>query len=284
LADGRVSFDRAVATAGLIAAGASREQVEASFGFDLNGVARIAARHRRMTGASEEAAYRSRFFAMQPSLDESEWRVWGQLPGYEGRIVEKALSRRADTFPNTGGMRRVGRGERTADALVSVAQDSLDGTATGNGSTTPLACVFVDAALAETSNGEAGVEIAAGPRVGPATLERILCGGRVQLIGMRDNKPVWHTRASRSIPPAIRRFVLHRDGGCVIDGCSSRYRLEPHHEVPWGQFGSHDPDNLVTLCWYHHHVAIHGEGYRLEPGTPPQRRRLIAPRCGSDPP
>lgn len=284
LADGSISFDRALATARLIAAGASTEQVEASRGFDLNGVARITARHRRMTRVSEQAAYRDRFFAMQPSFDESAWRLWGQLPGYEGRIVEKALSERADTFPHADSARRVGRGERAADALVSIAQDSLDGVATGNGSTTPLVNVFVDAALAETSNAEAGAEIAAGPRVGPATLERILCGGRVKLIGMRDNKPVWHSRASRSIPPAIRSFVLHRDGGCVIDGCSSRYRLEPHHLVAWGQFGSHDPDNLVTLCWYHHHIAIHGEGYRFEPGTRPQRRRLIAPRRGPYPP
>lgn len=284
LAEGRVSFDRAVATARLVAAGASREQVEASYGFDLNGVARIAARHRRMTRTSEQAAYRDRFFAMQPSFGESAWRLWGQLPGYEGRIVEKALSERADTFPNTDGARRVGRGERAADALVSIAQDSVDGGATGGGSSTPLANVFVDAAIAEASNGEAGAEIAAGPCVGPATLERILCGGRVKLIGMRDNKPVWHSRAGRSIPPAIRHFVLHRDGGCVIDGCTSRYRLEPHHLLPWGQFGSHDPDNLVTLCWYHHHVAIHGEGYRFEPDTPPQRRRLIGPRRRHDPP
>jgi len=284
LAGGRVSFDRAVATARLLAAGASSEQVEASFGFDLNGVARITARHRRMTRVSEQAAYRDRFLAIQPSFDESAWRLWGQLPGYEGRIVEKALSERADAFPSTGDDRRVGRGERTADALVAIAQDSLDGAATGNGSTTPLVSVFVDADLAETSNGEAGAEIAVGPRVGPATLERILCGGRVQLVGVRGNKPVWYGRSSRSIPPAIRRFVLKRDGGCVIDGCSSRYRLEPHHIVPWSKSRCHDPDNLVTLCWYHHHVAIHGEGYRLEPGTPPQRRRLVAPRRGPDPP
>ncbi len=210
--------------------------------------------------------------------------MWGKLPGYEGRIVEKALSERADSLPSSEVARRVGRGERTADALVSLAQDSLDGAATGNGSTTPLVSVFVDASLAETSNGEAGAEIAAGPRVGPTTLERILCGGRVKLIGTRASQPVWHSRASRSIPPAIRSFVLHRDGGCVIDGCSSRYRLEPHHVIPRNEFGSHDSDNLATLCWYHHHVAIHGEGYRLDPGTPPQRRRLIAPRGGPDPP
>ncbi len=70
LAAGSVSFDRAVATGRLVAAGATDEQVAASYGFDLNGVARITARHRRMTRVSEQAAYRDRYLAMQPSLDE----------------------------------------------------------------------------------------------------------------------------------------------------------------------------------------------------------------------
>jgi hypothetical protein len=48
--------------------------------------------------------------------------------------------------------------------------------------------------------------------------------------------------------------------------------------------GDHDPDNLATLCWFHHHVAIHGAGFRIEPSGPPGCRRLIRPYRGHDPP
>ncbi|HEX9645166.1 MAG TPA: hypothetical protein VGC11_14340, partial [Acidimicrobiia bacterium] len=72
------------------------------------------------------------------------------------------------------------------------------------------------------TNGEAGAEIAYGPRVGPLTLERILCEGRVELIGFRDGRAVTVPDAARAIPPQLRRLVAWRDGGCVIDGCTSR--------------------------------------------------------------
>jgi hypothetical protein len=51
--------------------------------------------------------------------------------------------------------------------------------------------------------------------------------------------------------------VLYRDQGACQAYCSSRSRLQPHHIKPRAQGGDHDPDNLITLCWYHHHVAIH---------------------------
>jgi hypothetical protein len=31
-------------------------------------------------------------------------------------------------------------------------------------------------------------------------------------------------------------------------------------------------------------VAIHGNGFRIDPQSPPQRRRLIPPEPGPDPP
>jgi hypothetical protein len=45
---GEVSFDRALATAKLSAAGASQDVVEASRGFDLSGVTRLTARNQRL--------------------------------------------------------------------------------------------------------------------------------------------------------------------------------------------------------------------------------------------
>ncbi len=143
--------------------------------------------------------------------------------------------------------------------------------------------VFVDLDQANGTGAELGAEVEYGPRVGPNTLTELLCGGSVQVIGLAEGRPVVTSAAAKAIPPAVRRFVAHRDGGCVIDGCTSRYRLQPHHIDHRAHGGSHHPDNLATLCWYHHHVAIHGQGFHIDPDSPPQRRRLIRPRS-HDPP
>jgi hypothetical protein len=71
-------------------------------------------------------------------------------------------------------------------------------------------------------------------------------------------------------------------GSCSIEGCRSRYRLQIHHICPRSRGGSQHPDNLTTLCWYHHHVAIHGMGMEIDRETPVHRRRLRWPR-GRDP-
>ncbi|MEE8458148.1 MAG: HNH endonuclease signature motif containing protein, partial [Acidimicrobiia bacterium] len=111
-----------------------------------------------------------------------------------------------------------------------------------------------------------------------------LCTGRVQIVGLdAEGVPVVTSPAARAIPPAIRHTVTYRDGACVIDGCGSKYRLEPHHIRRFSQGGTHHPDNLATVCWYHHHVAIHGNGYRIDPTSPPLRRRLIKSNPGPGP-
>jgi hypothetical protein len=286
---GEITVERALATARLAAAGATPEVVADSAGYDLDGVRRLASRYRRFTKVDEPRAFRDRYTVLQPNLDTSVWRFWGQLPGYDGRVVAKALQERGDQFRSLPETVSTSQSQRNADALVAMAQDSLDGPSPNAGGLdhaerAPVVTVFVDATIATPTKGAAGAEITFGPRVGPETLQRILCDGSVQLVGLDRGRPVVASATTRAIPPAVRRFVLWRDGGCTIAGCSSRYRLQPHHIREHSKGGDHDPDNLTTVCWYHHHVAIHGNGFRIDPHSPPQRRRLIPPEPGPDPP
>jgi hypothetical protein len=280
------TFDRTVAAVKLADAGGSPRQVEESYGRDLAGVARMIARTRHVTPTVEREVFDSRFFTIQPNLDETRYRMWGEAPGIIGAIIDKAICERADELHRVAGDLPSSRSQRQLDAFAAMAQDSLDGT-TSDHSTSPQVTVFVDARQDDPA--ETTAEIEYGPRVGPDALEQMLCTGRVGIVGLdAHGVPVVTSPAARAIPQAIRDVVTHRDGVCVIDGCHSRYRLQPHHIVRHADGGNHHPDNLATLCWYHHHIAIHGCGYRIDPTSPPLRRRLIKgslspPPRGPDP-
>jgi hypothetical protein len=78
------------------------------------------------------------------------------------------------------------------------------------------------------------------------------------------------------VSPVLRRCVLARDTGCTVEGCSSSYRLEVHHTIPFSEGGSTGAEDLVSLCWFHHQVAIHRLGLEiLRLGI--SRVRLIRP-------
>ena len=79
------------------------------------------------------------------------------------------------------------------------------------------------------------------------------------------------------IGEADRRQIRTADGCRTIVGCTSRYRLRAHHIIPWSQGGATDAENLTAMCWFHHHIAIHARGFRIDPDTPAQRRRLLPP-------
>jgi hypothetical protein len=236
---------------------------------------------RRIRRRDERLAHEERHVRCSLSLDESVGFIHAQLGAYDWQVVNRALDERVDQFPKQA--RVWSREQRRADALVAIAQDWLNETPNEGTSTLgPIVTVLVEAATAAETKGEAGVTISGGPRVGPDTLDRILCEGSVEvMIDQGSDRAPMVSPTSGVIPPKVRRFVLLRDGGCTIDGCTSRYRLEVHHIVPRSQGGTHDVENLATLCWWHHHIAIHGRGYRIDPTSPPKRRRIIPP--GHDP-
>jgi len=141
--------------------------------------------------------------------------------------------------------------------------------------------VVADQGLAEAPGHEQGVAILGGARVGPDTVDLVQCAGRAEVVTVAGQSIVHHG-STGSLRPSLRRAVLARDNGCTIDGCSSTYRLEVHHIIPISKGGDHTPDNLTTLCWWHHHVAVHRRGMRIDPQSPPRRRRLLPPNptCG----
>jgi hypothetical protein len=286
LRSGRLGLDRASHLVKLAATGCPPGLLlEAADEYSLGRLWGLIEARREVTATHEQFAFEARYLVIQPSLDESTFRLSGQLYGTDGQTVDKALRQRADEFSNVPGQ---SQGQMLADALSSVCADSLTGSSEpGNeGRAVTVAEVFVDAALAAPTGGEAGVTTSSGLRVGPATLSEILCEGRIRVIWTDGDKgPIAVTHQTETIPPAIRAWILHRDRGtCSIEGCRSRNRLQIHHIHQQHLGGDHDPENLITLCWYHHHVAIHMLGFRIDPTSPTHRRRLIGWQPTTGPP
>jgi Domain of unknown function (DUF222) len=290
MAQGRCGVDRAAVLVKLHAAEVSDDQLgdATATRFSLGRLYGLLDRVRSFTVDEERSAFENRYLVLQPSLDDAAYKLWGLLPGADGQIVAAALHRRETELPVLPG-EGSGQGQRRADALTAICLDTLAGeTGSGEGDSmraVTVAEVFIDAALATEDGGETGATLPSGVKVGPNTLAEILCGGKIRVITTDGLHPVAYSDRTDVIPPAVRRFVQWRDmGQCSIEGCHSRYRIQPHHIRERHRGGDHHPDNLVSLCWYHHHIAIHQLGYTIDPESPTHRRRLLSPRQPTGPP
>ena len=263
LAEG-VSFDRVAAVSRIKGDAGLLEHL------DIAGVRRHAARQAEIDSDAESKSVDDQYLVIEPSLDESWWKLWGGLDGASGAIVDKALSEKADLLPEEA--RRGSSSWRRAMALVEtcISDEPIPAQVT----------VFVDAQDAAASSGGSGVTLEAGPRVGIQALEAILCDAVTEVTALaEDGVPMAYGRRSRTIPPRLRRAIVHRDGGaCSADGCNSRSRLQVHHSIPRSEFGATDPDNLITLCWFHHQVVVHRWGYQIYGHPAHGRIRFRPPR------
>ena len=238
---------------------------------DICAVRREAAVRAEISSAIEMKTAEDRFLVVQPALDESWWKLWGGLDGYSGAIVNKVLTEAADQLPVLPDGTRGDSSWRKATALLElcISDDALPAQVT----------VFVDASQAAPSNARAGVVLEAGPRVGAIALEAILCDAIAEVtVRTDDGRFMEYGRKQRLVPPALKRATLDRDGNtCAADGCDSRYRIEAHHIVPWSQGGRTDAENLVSLCWFHHHVVVHQRGFTVYRHPDHGRIRFRAP-------
>ena len=281
---GAIGLDRAALLSQLATAGLSeRELMTLSADYSLGRLYGMLERRRRLSAEDQQAAFSDRYLVIQPSLDQSAHKIWGLAVGPDGEMIANALHRKETELPV---LEDQGSGQRRLDALASICLDSLTGNGeeAGERRAVTVAEVFVDGLLASQTQGEAGSTLSSGPKAGPDVLREILCGGRVRIIAS-DLNCLFYSDLGEAVPPALRALVMARDMGiCSIEGCRSRYRLQIHHIHPRSRGGSHHPDNLVTLCWYHHHVAIHGMGMEIDPETPVHRRRLRWPTAPDPPP
>src|SRR5207253_7295637 len=154
--------------------------------------------------------------------------------------------------------------QKQADALALLAETALhhelDHGAPGE---RYQVVVHVDApALAEAAHpGQSVLED--GTHVSAETSRRLACdASSVVMQHGRDGRVLEVAARTRTIPPALRRALHHRDRGCRFPGCTVRFG-QGHHIVHWAQGGPTSLSNLALLC-RRHHRAVHEEGYQLD--------------------
>lgn len=106
-----------------------------------------------------------------------------------------------------------------------------------------------------------------GQSIAAETAKRLACDASVITITEDTHgNPLHIGRKTRSISPALRRALQHRDGGCRFPGCTHTRFVDAHHVKHWSDGGETDIGNLVTLCSRHHRL-VHEGGFGLEVGA-----------------
>ena len=149
---------------------------------------------------------------------------------------------------------------RRADALAAVAESYLAGSDTASSTADRYqVVVHVDAqTLHEHTAGRC--EIENGPALPAETVRRLTCDASLlHLLENEHGEPLDVGRKTRSIPPAIRRALNCRDGGCRFPGCTHQRYLDAHHIEHWADGGDTKLSNLVTLCRLHHRLVHEGQ-------------------------
>jgi HNH endonuclease len=100
-------------------------------------------------------------------------------------------------------------------------------------------------------------------RVPAGTSQRLACDAtRVVMRHDASGRLLEVGARTRTIPPALRRALHHRDRTCRFPGCGLPFG-QGHHIRHWAHGGPTTLANLALLC-RRHHRAVHEDGYQVE--------------------
>src|SRR5881296_1209922 len=154
--------------------------------------------------------------------------------------------------------------QQQADALALLAETALHhGIDPGAPGERYQVVVHVDAAVLADAEQPGQSVLEDGLRVPAGTSQRLACdASRVVMRHDADARLLEVGARTRTIPPALRRALHHRDRGCRFPGCGVRFG-QGHHIQHWAQGGPTTLSNLALLC-RRHHRAVHEEGYQVD--------------------
>jgi hypothetical protein len=154
--------------------------------------------------------------------------------------------------------------QQQADALALLAETALHhGIDPGAPGERYQVVVHVDAAVLADADAPGQSVLEDGARVPAGTSQRLACdASRVVMRHDQEGRVLEVGARTRTIPPALRRALHHRDRGCRFPGCGMPFG-QGHHIRHWAQGGPTTLSNLALLC-RRHHRAVHEEGYQVD--------------------
>ncbi len=182
-------------------------------------------------------------------------------------VLTQALEHFMALDPNKPGEKRP-ISQRRADAAVSMARYALatsepskDKSRRGR----PNAIVIADLQrlAADKTDLVAAIrdEVRAVGRLSTETLLRLTCDCNISRVLTNGKSEILDVgRQTRTIPPAIWRALVARDGGCT--GCDAPFwACEAHHIKHWAHGGETNLENLTLRCWRCHRNDHEGNGH-----------------------
>jgi hypothetical protein len=259
---------------------AERLLVDAAASLPARELGVAAARWRELAddgAAASERRRERRRLSVSPTF-EGMVRVDGDLDPECGQTLIAALRAVQDSWVRADHASERDRStpaQRRADALGEICREWLDSpqrpTVAGE---RPHVVVTVDLqALRGLRGGRAELD-EAGP-VAAETARRLACDAGVSRVIVKGrSEPLDVGRRTPVVPAAMRRAVIHRDGGCRFPGCDRPAPwCDAHHVHHWADGGDTSLDNLVLLCRPHHRMVHEGPfGLEMLDGRPVFRR------------
>jgi 5-methylcytosine-specific restriction endonuclease McrA len=214
--------------------------------------------------------------------EDGMWIVRGRLTPEVGAVLVQALdagrealyqqrrtfdvdsTREAGFIPQDVSAETPSMEHQRADALALLAETALHhGIDPGAPGERYQVVVHVDAPVLADPDHPGQSVLDDGTHVSAETSRRLACdASRVVMQHAHDGRVVEVAARTRTIPPALRRALQHRDHGCRFPGCGVRFG-QGHHIRHWAQGGPTTLSNLALLC-RRHHRSVHEEGYQIE--------------------
>ena len=201
--------------------------------------------------------------------------IRGRLEPEVGAVVLKALAAARDDLSRQRHTKYVAAEtsevevadtweQQQADALALIAETALHhGIDSGAPAERYQVVVHVDAPVLANADAPGQSLVEDGTRVAPETSQRLACDATRVVMRHDTNGRITEVGArTRTIPPALRRALEHRDRGCRFPGCGRRF-TQGHHIKHWAHGGPTVLSNLALLC-QRHHRAVHEEGFPVE--------------------
>jgi hypothetical protein len=202
--------------------------------------------------------------------------IRGRLTPEEGTVLRQALAaaretlyRRARGTSAAGGPMDVSAetpsmAQQQADALALIAETALHhGIDPGAPGERYQVVVHVDAPVLADADAPGQSVLEGGAHVSAETSCRLACdASRVVMRHDADGRTLEAGARTRTIPPALRRALHHRDRGCRFPGVASN-SVRAITSATGPTAGPTTLSNLAMLC-RRHHRAVHEEGYQVE--------------------